>query len=331
MTRSIVACIPLYNGRDFIGTSLKSVLEQTRPPDEVIIVDDGSTDDGAQVAREIARGDNRVCVLTKENGGQSSARNMGVRNSKSDLIAFLDQDDWWYPKHLETLEAAAGPEPQAGPFGWVYSDLDEYDRDGNLVVRQMLKRLGSEHPKRTIYNCLSQNMYVLPSASLISREAFEAVGGFDERLSGYEDDDLFLRLFRAGYTNRFLREALSAWRIHGESASYSARMARSALIYADKLLETFPDDVALRRYYARDLITPRFFRSAAGTYRIAGQCGSSELMTPALALIDRITPTMRIRRWLIMRAIRPFLGSHLVAKLASLEFARGFVSRVLAI
>jgi hypothetical protein len=108
-------------------------------------------------------------------------------------------------------------------------------------------------------------------------------------------------------------------------------MARSALIYADKLLETFPDDVALRRYYARDLITPRFFRSAAGTYRIAGQYGSSELMTPALALIDRITPTMRIRRWLIMRAIRPFLGSHFVAKVASWEFARGFVSRVLAI
>ncbi|MET2825713.1 glycosyltransferase family 2 protein [Mesorhizobium shangrilense] len=331
MAQSIAACIPLYNGQKFIRTSLKSVLGQSRQPDEVMVVDDGSTDNGADIAREITRGDDRIKVLTKQNGGQSSARNLAVKSCDSDLIAFLDQDDWWYPRHLETLEAATGSEPQVGPFGWVYSDLDEYSSDGHLVVREMIKRLGSEHPKRTIYSCLSQNMYVLPSASLISREAFEAVGGFDENLSGYEDDDLFLRLFRAGYTNTFVGEALSAWRIHSASASYSTRMAKSALIYADKLLDAFPDDIALARYYSRDLITPRFFHTAAGTYRMAGRKGSIELASDALALMDRLTPTMRFRLWLIMRTIRPLLGNRFSAKLASTDLAYGFVRRLAAI
>jgi GT2 family glycosyltransferase len=75
------------------------------------------------------------------------------------------------------------------------------DIDGSMLIRSFLTRLPTAHPKRSLIECLGQDMFVVPSASLISRKAFQAVGGFDESLSGYEDDDLFLRMFRAGYDN----------------------------------------------------------------------------------------------------------------------------------
>ncbi len=80
-----------------------------------------------------------------------------------------------------------------------YPARAEIDEHGDLMNRRVLDWSVGSHPKRRLLSCLGEDMFILPSASLISRKAFEAVGGFDERLSGYEDDDLFLRLFRAGY------------------------------------------------------------------------------------------------------------------------------------
>src|ERR1700683_4722178 len=90
---SIAAIIPLYNGATWIEQSIRSVLSQTLPPDELIIVDDGSTDDGPNIVARLAQDNPLIKLLHKENGGQSSARNFGVRHSNSNLIALLDQDD----------------------------------------------------------------------------------------------------------------------------------------------------------------------------------------------------------------------------------------------
>lgn len=331
MQRSIVAVIPLYQGAKFIETSLRSVLAQTLPPDEIVVVDDGSRDNGAEIAAKIASGDPRIKVLRKDNGGQSSARNLGVAKSTSELIAFLDQDDWWYPNHLEKL--AASLPADISTFGWVYSDLDEYDASGKLVERRMIAnmKLGIEHPKRTLLNCLGQNMYVLPSASLISRAAFEAVGGFDERLSGYEDDDLFLRIFRDGWSNTFIRQSLSAWRIHSGSSSYSARMLLSGMIYAQKLMEAFPDDLSRHRHFWRDLIALRFLTVALANYAKSATATDPEAFSTALRYIDMIGPYVRRRskRGLMLMAARPFMGSRTLARLASLFYpvARRLLAR----
>jgi hypothetical protein len=101
-------------------------------------------------------------------------------------------------------------------------------------------------------------MFILPSASLISKKVFDEVGGFDTNLIGYEDDDLFLRIFQAGYGNRFIDKPLSKWRIHPESTSYTIKMAISRSIYMRKLMMKFPDDPRRSRFYHRDLIAPRF-------------------------------------------------------------------------
>jgi GT2 family glycosyltransferase len=146
-------------------------------------------------------------------------------------------------------------------------------------------------------------MFVLPSASLISRSAFLSVGGFDERLSGYEDDDLFLRMFRAGFDNVYLPQSLSKWRIYQESSSYSSRMAVSRATYARKLIERFPNDEDNSRYYVRDLIAPRFFNGMARELRKAILRDTKEQQSAALANLRFISAHLRLTRRLPVQLV----------------------------
>ena len=253
---SIAAVIPLYNGARYIEEALRSVLSQRLKPAEIIVINDGSTDDGPAIVERMAA-DHPITLLHKENGGQSSARNLGIRHCSSDLIALLDQDDAWYPNHLEKL-VQPFMRPGRMELGWAYSNLDEIDENGHVVRLSVLDGSHARHPKDSLFDCLSRDMFILPSASLISRKAFLDIGAFDEALSGYEDDDLFVRLFHAGYDHRYIPAALSRWRIYSTSTSFSPRMARSRMIFARKLMRTFPDDPFNNRFYTRDLIAPRF-------------------------------------------------------------------------
>jgi hypothetical protein len=187
--------------------------------------------------------------------------------------------------------------------------------------------LGTQHPKRDLFACLREDMFVLPSASLISRQAFQAVDGFDERLMGYEDDDLFLRLFRRGYDNVYLGDRLSRWRIYMASASYSPRMSRSRMIYAKKLLDEFPDDPDRVRYVRRDLLAPRFFAQMVGEYRKALRRGDSDQIRPALDNLLFISKYLRFRLRIIVTLVAPLLRYWPLAKVL---FAAGGVARPVA-
>jgi glycosyltransferase involved in cell wall biosynthesis len=312
--QSIVAIIPVYNGAKYIERSICSVLDQTVPPTEFIVVDDGSTDNSRDIIERMAAENPSIQLITKPNGGQSSARNIGVASSTSSLIAFLDQDDAWYPEHLSEL--AKPFRKSHSRLGWVYSDLDEVDIDWNMVRRELLQTMPITHPKRDIAVCLQQDMFILPSASLIAREAFDSVGGFDERLSGYEDDDLFLRLFRKGYANVFVRKALSAWRMHMESTSYTPRMSRSRMIYMQKLIDTFPDNPDKNLFYRRDCIAPRFSAFVLVDYVRGVRTGNRKMVEAAIGDLRQILPYMRLKRRLIFTAALPFLASYPFARTA---------------
>jgi GT2 family glycosyltransferase/SAM-dependent methyltransferase len=311
--RSIAAIIPLYTGFPFIDDCLQSVLAQTRPPDEIIVVDDGSSDYGPQRVKEIAKDHPSIKLLFKTNGGQSSARNFGAAHTTCDLIAFLDQDDFWHPDHLEEL---IKPFRDLAHYniGWSYSDLDRVDLQGNIVMRRYLRALEATHPKTSIFQCLRENMYVLPSASLILRQAFEAVGGFDERLIGYEDDDLFLRMFRAGHENVFIDRSLSSWRIHAGSASYSEKMLRSRMVYAEKLLQEFPDDPRLHLYFSREFIGPRFLRSAFFSYALGVRLNEPKLCREAARQMAFFAERSRWRDRIPARLITPVLEIPLLGR-----------------
>jgi glycosyltransferase involved in cell wall biosynthesis len=199
MQITVAAIIPLYNGAEFIEEALLSVLDQTEPPDEIVVVDDGSTDDGPSKVESLAK-KHDIILLRKKNGGQSSARNMGVRHTNCSHIAFLDQDDAWYDNHLQLLKRQF-IKPKVRNLALVYGNLDFVDRRGQMIARRCLDQGDSRHPKESLRQCLETDLFILPGASLVTKEAIVKAGMFDERLSGYEDDDLFLRMFLAGYGN----------------------------------------------------------------------------------------------------------------------------------
>ncbi|MHC5306249.1 glycosyltransferase family 2 protein [Bartonella sp. LJL80] len=265
--RSVAVIIPYYNGSKYIERSAKSVLEQTIKPDEFVVVDDGSTPEEAAFLDKIGA-QMGFTVLHKENGGQGSARNFGVAHTKSRFISFLDQDDFYLLQHIEILlDEVVWDDPR---FGWVYGDLYEADEEGNIILTDIVTRYTKDsHPKKNIYSMLRNDMFVLPSASLICRTAYEDVGGFDPQFTGYEDDDLFLRLFRSGWSNYFTPKSVTVWCVNSNSTSYSIKMSRSRLRYIKKICENFPEEDRLGRSYIRDCLVPRFMDTIIKEARFA--------------------------------------------------------------
>ena len=340
--QAITAIIPLYNGGEFIEGSLNSVLTQTLPPVKIVVVDDGSTDTGPDIVRLMARQHNNISLIRKQNGGQSSARNLGVAHAQTPLIALLDQDDVWYPHHLEEL-IKPFRETRYPEVGWVYSNVDEIDREGRLVTRCCLDQMPEiQHPKRSLVGCLTTDMFILPTASLINRRAFETAGGFDERLVGYEDDDLFLRMFRLGYDNVFINKAFAQWRIFSESASHSLRMGRSRMIYLRKLIEMFPPGDFRNLNYVRELIAPRFCPWLLLEYRTALASGDRRALLAAIEDLEFLSDFLPRQARLTIRAMLPLmawrptsgLAEAMIAtnlKLANLRLAKTIIRRILGL
>jgi glycosyltransferase involved in cell wall biosynthesis len=250
-----VVIIPYYNGSGWIERAIKSVATQTVPADEFLIVNDGSKPDEREVLGRLAE-KYSFKIIDKSNGGQGSARNVGVAASQSEYISFLDQDDFYLPDHIKNLtEFLPKDEPR---LGYVYADLCEADLYGNIIHSNTLHRAGAHPIQGSILDVLRDDLFVLPSASLIYRPAFEKLGGFDEQFRGYEDDDLFLRMFRAGYIDYFLDKPVTVWCMHTGSTSWSITMSRSRFKYFKKLAHSYEDDPLRNLFYFRDCFVPRF-------------------------------------------------------------------------
>jgi glycosyltransferase involved in cell wall biosynthesis len=270
VTRPTVSVVlPVYNGARFLGAALDSVGAQTCTDFEVIAVDDGSTDGSA----DLLAARPGVHLIRQANAGQSAARNAGARHARGEFLAFIDQDDEWDPQKLARQLRVFERLPDVG---LVYSDLDEVDDAGRVVTRQVLRTCGFRHPKRSLLDCLVEDMFILPSTVMLRKTLFDAAGGFDERLSGYEDDDLFLRCFQRARFH-FMRAALVRWRIFSTSSSFSERMDRSRLLYYEKLLAHFPDQPRLHKFYTSEVIVPRFGRSLVALYHTCCEAGDRAL------------------------------------------------------
>ena len=292
---------------------MRSVLAQSLPPCELIVVDDGSTDGSMEVLAGLPPTSFPVRVLRQANAGQSAARNAAAREAQGEYLAFLDQDDHWHPHHLEELVAPLEGDPDVG---WVYSDFDEMDLDGHLVTRGFIRAHSISHPKRTIYECVAGDLMVLPSASVLRRTAFEQAGGFDETLCGYEDDDLFVRFFRLGWEHVFVARPLLRFRIHTTGSSTSPRFMDSRKRYAAKLVSILPDDSRMLRYYVSHGIAPRFFLTSLDDYVRACSARDWEGAQLALETVNHFA-TLRRRSlklsWKLFWIQRPRLFRRLVS------------------
>ncbi|UDQ88818.1 glycosyltransferase family 2 protein [Xanthobacter autotrophicus] len=315
MSITIAAVIPLYNGEPFIGAALHSVLAQTRPADEVIVVNDGSTDEGPAIVEEIAR-HHPVRLMHKPNGGQSSARNLAIRSTTCSHIALLDQDDVWYEDHLAALHQPF-VDAEIRRLGLVYGNLDQIDRNGRLITEHCLDHVPTPHPKRSLMQCLQHDMFILPGASLVDRQAMLDAGLFDERLSGYEDDDLFVRLYSMGVKSCYLDKSVTMWRIYPESTSFSARMARSRMIYFHKLIEAHPDEPRLGLFWRRDVIAPRFTSILRSEFLQASKAADFDRALRAWDDLKTVAPYMKKRVQMRIRLVGPLIEATLAGPLTS--------------
>jgi GT2 family glycosyltransferase len=238
-TASVSVIVPVYNaaradGR-YLVEALESVAAQDPGPHDVIVVDDGSTDgSGALVEAFIATHPQMdVRLVRQENGGQSSARNRGAELATGEWLAFLDQDDVWLPAHLRTIAPHL-----TSDVDLVYTDADMVDQDGVLMMPGIHARygLGGRHPKTCLEDVLYEDIHAMPGVTTIRRSTFTRIGGFDERLSGCEDDDLFVRALLAGPV-QYVPVATLRWRMYPQSYGQSDRMIRSRLLYWRKLLD----------------------------------------------------------------------------------------------
>jgi glycosyltransferase involved in cell wall biosynthesis len=255
---TVAVIIPFYNGRKWIERAVKSVVEQTIKPDEFMVVNDGSRAEEQEILPALAERYG-FRILDKANGGQGSARNAGVWATTAEFIAFLDQDDCFLPQHIEDLLLTIPANDLR--LGYVYANLCLANEDGYIshsnVLRDQIRE--GRHPKQgSALELISQDMFVLPSASLVKRTAFTALGGFDEQFIGYEDDDLFLRMYRNGYTNYFLDKPVTLWCHYHGSTSYTIKMSQSRFKYFKKLAIDYKDEPHFNVYYFRDCLIMRF-------------------------------------------------------------------------
>ncbi len=202
--------IPLYNKENYIAETLKSVLAQTFSDFEVIIVNDASTDMSLSVAQSIQ--DNRIRIIDHpQNKGLSASRNTGIRNAKSNYIAFIDADDLWKPEFLETIRLLTNKYPEAGLFATNY--FEAYP-DGRLIVPN-LGYLDIEPDNAGISSFFSTNINKVTyhsSCFASKKTVFDNVGYYDENITFGEDIDFAIRANHK-YELAYCNKPLSLYRV----------------------------------------------------------------------------------------------------------------------
>jgi len=237
----ISVIVPVYDAErcdpGYLTEALDSIARQSYRRFELIVVNDGSTDHTLEMVHAFAalHPELSISALSKENGGQSSARNFGAAHARGDWLAFLDQDDVWFPQRLD----AVLPLLTAGT-DLVYTDADVVDAEGSTTCSaiHVEHALGGVHPKARLEDVLFEDVFIMPGIMTIRSAFFRDLGGFDEDLSGYEDDDLVVRSVAAGCI-RYVPLVTLQWRQYGANYSHTGRMVRSRMRFWRKLMNGY--------------------------------------------------------------------------------------------
>ncbi len=229
---SIAFVIPAYNAANVIGEAIRSARSQTAPAVEIIVVDDGSRENTAEIAkREGAR------VIRQANGGPAAARNTGIRATDAEWIALLDADDLCFPTRLERQI----PHMHDPAVAVVSSDAVVPGRP-------------SSRPGEITFDLLWRKNWIRTSSVVLRKAAWQAVGGFDEdrELIGVEDYNLWLRLAHAGWRFTYLDEALVDYRPSPTSLTgQTRRFAAAELFHVRRMVGQFdmPESALREREY----------------------------------------------------------------------------------
>jgi glycosyltransferase involved in cell wall biosynthesis len=208
MTLSVSAIVCAYNSERYVAETLEHIVAQTRRPDEIIAIDDGSTDSSAEILERFTP---EVRVVRQANGGIGRARNAGIAEASGDLVAFCDADDLWDPTKLERQLRVFERDPSVdvvftAVHEFVSPDIDPTDKQLRPV--------------------LAHATGPLTSTMLVRRTVFDRVGGFDVERRVGDWMEWYMRLHDAGAREVRLGMALVHRRLHGENNSMRASLSR---------------------------------------------------------------------------------------------------------
>ncbi|MBL4592446.1 MAG: glycosyltransferase [Flavobacteriales bacterium] len=218
--------IPLYNTERYIKETVVSVLNQTYKNLELIIIDDGSTDNSYQIVSELSNGDDRVHIIQQQNMGVSVARNKGIEIAKGDYIFFLDSDDVWLPKNIELKVEIF---KNFNTVDWLFGSIGMIDKNSN-TLNSIIK--GSD---RNILNSLLEwngDVITTPSSICVKKECLSNIT-FDQNLSTAADQDFAIQL-AATYIGKYMNEPIVLYRVLPDSMSRNIELMEKDHIYVFK-------------------------------------------------------------------------------------------------
>ncbi|WP_445506443.1 glycosyltransferase family 2 protein [Niallia sp. 03190] len=241
MKRSITVSviIPTYNRERYISKSVESVLNQTVSALEVLIIDDGSTDNTENVIKALLEKDNRIKYYKIKNGGANKARNYGISRAQGNYIAFNDSDDLWRENKLEielNLLNKEGNEKFVGAFSKFNIN---YNSTSDILPKKVKKNIFSQ--------LLYQNVVNTPNL-IIQKSVLENVGKFNEEIKRFQDWDLALRITKE-YNLLFIPKVLTDTFRYGLNISDNNKEAINSLIRFDQLYDKYRDKHIKTKFY----------------------------------------------------------------------------------
>ena len=229
--------IPTFNRRDYITIALDSVLAQTYKDYEIIIIDDGSSDDTKEVLKPYQ---DKIRYFYHDNKGIPATRNRGIREAHGDYIALLDSDDYWLPEKLERQMDCFKKNPH---YGMVATRCSSITQDGRFREKNRPGKSG------WILNDLFKANFIRTSSAMIKKECFEKAGFFDESLPMYEEVDLWLRIAKH-YPIGFINTPLTVYIDNPQGVSTNSlagRLLRQKVLEKNYLKECIPLDLYRKR------------------------------------------------------------------------------------
>jgi len=256
--KTISVIIPTYNYGRFLREAIDSALVQTCPALEIIVVDDGSTD---ETSRILAGYGDRIRTICQENQGVGAARNAGIAAARGEYLAFLDSDDIWTPKKLERQIALFAADPD---LGLVHCGAESFDNQGKISV--LLS--GMQGWVASDLLRLNREVITAPGSSILVPKCIaEEMGGFDPVLQPSEDWDFCYRV-SVRYRVGFVPEVLLRYRLHGSGIHLNiSRMERGMLMALEKAFQSSDPDVQSLKKHAYG----RIHRVLAGCYFQTGK------------------------------------------------------------
>lgn len=221
--------IPAYNRAQFLPRAIDSVLAQTYKDFEVLVVDDGSTDDTKKVLEQY---NGKIKYFYKDNGGSSSARNHGIENSSGEYIAFLDSDDIWMPEKLSIQVDVLDKNKNVG---LVYSRMPIIDNEGKRIGYKPQDEIG-----RNFYELL-HHWGDLPTSTVLTRkQCFDRAGLFDIDLLTVQDIDMWLRIAKDYDIHECKGQELAHYFRHGkQNTSNRANVLKGLLMLNKKIVKNY--------------------------------------------------------------------------------------------